>query len=155
MQQGYPHLTKENFLSDTDREVNGSTLSLTEHFSPSINAICLSQFWRSSQTGLKQKVLKLKFYLALINTNNLSDFQKSERLITKTAKKLNQSLFQCKNKAKKNFFSEYQDIRFSLKSNKPLRQEKQHSHHRKKCLKVISFCLWIQFCGAGNSSKNT
>ena len=33
MQQGHPHLTEENFLSDTEREVNDSTHSLTEHFS--------------------------------------------------------------------------------------------------------------------------
>ena len=32
MQQGHPHLTKENFLSETEREVNGSTHSPTEHF---------------------------------------------------------------------------------------------------------------------------
>ena len=34
------------------------------------------------------KSIQLKFYLACINVNNLSDFQKSEQLITRTAKKL-------------------------------------------------------------------
>ena len=46
------------------------------------------------------KIIKHTYYLASINANNLSDFQKSERLITRTAKKLNQTLLQLKNKNK-------------------------------------------------------
>ena len=46
------------------------------------------------------KIIKHTYCLASINTNNLSDFQKSERLITRTAKKLNQTLLQLKNKNK-------------------------------------------------------
>ena len=74
MQEGHLHLTKENFLSDTEREVNDNTHTPNRALFISINAICSSQFWRSSWTGLKQKVLKLKFYLALINTSNITDF---------------------------------------------------------------------------------
>ena len=46
------------------------------------------------------KIIKHTYCLASINANNLSDFQKSERLIARTAKKLNQTLLQLKNKNK-------------------------------------------------------
>ena len=46
--------------------------------------------------------IKLKFYLEF-KIVSLSDFQKSERLITRTAKKLNQTLLQHENKTRKFF----------------------------------------------------
>ena len=58
------------------------------------------------------KSIKIKSYLNFINVNNLSDFQKSERLIARTAKKLNQTLLQLKNKTNKKIFLEYQETRF-------------------------------------------
>ena len=56
MQQGHLHLTKENFLSDTEREVNDSTHSVTEHFL-TINKCYMfyHNFWRSSQTEIKER----------------------------------------------------------------------------------------------------
>ena len=100
------------------------------------------------------KSIKLKFYLDFININNLSDFQKSERPITRTPRKLNHTLLQLENKTNKNIFSEYRDTRFWVKSNKPHRQEKRHNHHHEKPLKVNPCSLGArQFCGAGNSSK--
>ena len=88
-------MTKENSLSESEKEINGIPNFLTEHFSPSINAmfiIILEVLMDQTET----KSIKLKFYLDSINVNNLSDFQKSERLITRTAKKLNQTLLQLK-----------------------------------------------------------
>ena len=92
-------MTKENSLSESEKEINGIPNSLTEHFSPSINAmfiIILEVLTDRTET----KSIKLKFYLDSINVNNLSDFQKSERLIARTAKTLNQTLLQLKNKNK-------------------------------------------------------
>ena len=155
MEQGHPKLTKENFLSDTERSQWQHTFPNRALFHHQSMLYVHHNFGGPHGPVWNKKVLKLKFYLALINTSNISDLQKSEQLITRTAKKLKQSLLQCKNKDNKNIFSEYQDIRFWQKLNKPPGQEKWHSHHHKKLLKVISFCLWIQFCGAGNSSKNT
>ena len=40
------------------------------------------------------KIIKHKCYLAFMKTNNLSDFQRSERLIARTAKELSQALLQ-------------------------------------------------------------
>ena len=54
------------------------------------------------RTGTKS--INLKILPHLINTNYLSDLQKSERLITRTAKELNQSLFQCKKRTNKIYF---------------------------------------------------
>ena len=48
--------------------------------------------------------MTLKCYLAFIKTNNLSDFQKSEQPIARTAKKPNQTLLQLENKANKIYF---------------------------------------------------
>ena len=50
------------------------------------------------------KIIKHTYYLAFINANNLSDSQKSERLITRTAKKPNQTLLQLENKQIKYIF---------------------------------------------------
>ena len=50
------------------------------------------------------KIRKHTCYPASINANNLSDFQKSERLIARTAKKLNQTPLQLKNKTNKIYF---------------------------------------------------
>ena len=50
------------------------------------------------------KIIKHTYYLASINANNLSDFQKSERPITRTAKKPNQTLLQLENKTNKIYF---------------------------------------------------
>ena len=44
------------------------------------------------------KSIKLKFYLEFKIVNNLLDFQKSERLIARTDKKLNLTLLQPRNK---------------------------------------------------------
>ena len=96
-------MIEENSLSESEKEINGIPYSLTEHFSPSINAmfiIILEVLTDQTET----KSIKLKFYLDLLNVNNLSDFQKSEQLITRTAKKLNQALLQLKNKTKKKIF---------------------------------------------------
>ena len=112
MQQGHPHLTKENFLSDTEREVNDSTHSLTEHFFTINQCYMFIAILEVLTDWTETESINLKILPHPINTNNLSDLQKSEQLITRTAKKLNQSLFQCKNKANKNIFSEYQDTRF-------------------------------------------
>ena len=43
MQQGHLHLTKENFLSDTEREVNDNTHTPNRALFVSINAIYSSQ----------------------------------------------------------------------------------------------------------------
>ena len=58
------------------------------------------------------KSIKLKFYFEFIIVNYLSDFQKSEQLIARTIRKLNQTLLQHKNKNKYNVFAGYQDTRF-------------------------------------------
>ena len=50
------------------------------------------------------KVLKLKFYLTLINTSVFQIFQKLERLIARIARKLNQTLLQLKKQVKIFFF---------------------------------------------------
>ena len=50
------------------------------------------------------KIIKHTYYLASINANNLSDFQKSERPITTTAKKPNQTLLQLEKKQIKYIF---------------------------------------------------
>ena len=50
------------------------------------------------------KIIKHTYYLASINANNLSDFQKSEQLITRTTKKPNQTLLQLENKTNKIYF---------------------------------------------------
>ena len=61
--------------------------SLTEHFLPSINAMFIT-ILEVLTDRTETKSIQLKFYLACINVNNLSDFHKSEQLITRTAKKL-------------------------------------------------------------------
>ena len=50
------------------------------------------------------KIIKHTYYLASINANNLSDFQKSGRPITRTTKKPNQTLLQLENKTNKIYF---------------------------------------------------
>ena len=64
MQQGHPHLTKENFLSDTEREVNDSTHSLTEHFFTINQCYMFIAILEVLTDGTKTKVLILKFYPA-------------------------------------------------------------------------------------------
>ena len=65
MQQGHTHLTKENFLSGTEKEVNDNTHTPNRALFTSINAICSFQI-----------------------------FQKLQRLIARIARKLNQTLLQ-------------------------------------------------------------
>ena len=50
------------------------------------------------------KIIKHTYYLASINANNLSDFQKSELTIARTTKKPNQTLLQLENKTSKIYF---------------------------------------------------
>ena len=70
-------MTKENFLSETEKEVNGSTNSLVECYS----AYKCNKFIQILEVLMDQtqtKIIKLKHHLAFIKINNLSDFQKSE-----------------------------------------------------------------------------
>ena len=61
-------------------------ISQTEHpFSPSINAMFIA-ILEVLTDRTQTKIIKLKHPLAFIKTNNLSDFQKSERPIARTSR---------------------------------------------------------------------
>ena len=78
--------------------------SLTEHFSPSINAICSSQFWRSSWTGLKQKVFNLNFTPPPQMPTTFQIFRNQSNRSPEPPRKPNQTLLQLGNKTNKIYF---------------------------------------------------
>ena len=51
---------KDNFLSETEREISDSTNSLTERCSVNKCNICSSEFWRSSRTKHELKLWHLR-----------------------------------------------------------------------------------------------
>ena len=96
-EQGHPYLTKENFLSETEREINGSTNPLTERFSVNkcyMFITILEVLTDQTQT----KIMTLKYYLTLIKVNNFSNFQKPERPIARTSRNSTRHHFNFENK---------------------------------------------------------
>ena len=111
-------MTKENSLSETEREINGSTNPLTEHYSVNecyMFITILEVLMDQAQT----KVMTLKYYLAFIKINNLSNLQKPERQIARISRNSNGHYFYFQIKLNQKVFSEYQDTRIQSKSNKP------------------------------------
>ena len=100
MQQRHPKLTKENFLSETEKEINGNTKFPNRALFTINQCYMFITILEVLTDRTETKSINLKILPHPVNTSGLSDFQKSERPIARTAKKPNQSLPQCKEQDK-------------------------------------------------------
>ena len=147
IKQRHPYLTKENFLSETERESSTSTNSLT-NLTLLTNAICSSQFCGSS--WIIQKKSHASNLPLSYSCRNHSDWSpKCHKQMTNNTSTpwlhLNYRKFQ-----------EHQDTRNQIKSSKLRTPGEITLSIMKSYLKVIPFNLGEkQFCRAGNSLNKT
>ena len=83
------------------------------------------------------KIMTFKCYLAFIKKNNLSNFQKSERLIARTSRNSTRHYFKFENKLNEIYF---QKIRTSDSDQSPTNyfcRKSYTGHDHEKLLKVI------------------
>ena len=137
MQQRHPKLTKENFPFRTKEKSTTTHIPQTEHFSFQ-SMLYVHHNFGGPHRPAKAKVINhtiLSYYLKTPTTfqffQNQSDWSPEQPG--------NSTRHYSNFKTSKNIFSEYRETRFWLKSNRPPRQGKLYSHH-KKPLKVINSC---------------
>ena len=102
----------------------------------------------------RTKIMTLKCYLAFIKINNLSNFQKSERLIARTLRNSTRHYSNLKNKLIEIYFQNIRTPDFNQSPTNYFGRKNYTGHDHEKPLKVIPLFLgWKQFCRAGNSLK--
>ena len=129
-------MTKENFLSETEREINGSTNSLTERYSVNkcyMFITILEVLTDQTQT----KIMTLKDYLAFIKINNLLNFQKSEQPIARMSRNSTRHYFNFENELNEIYFQNIRTPDSNRSSTNYFGRKSYTGHDHEKLLKVI------------------